>query len=932
MKQADSDKVKFITNQLLSNKYVVEKLSLSNESLESQTTTINNIINNDLLIPGYFDSEFYLSEYVDVYDSGMLAIEHYLLFGREEGRIGYESRWSSIVDQMFKNGECKAVLNFENGEKKVKYETIFDNYTKYGKSFYTCKKLSCKWFQDIDSGTLRSPIISYTTLERHNIYEKVETLLNIKRLMKRVTFYHKHELNLLLELAFSSDWNINELDKSLAISESNHYDLFDLNFVQKELNIKGNSIVEIYSNWFSSFRKLTPNKYFLSTYYTSEYGDLKQLEYPFEHYALNGRFEGRKPNQFVSKIQFGSHKTCQYKSLSILDKYPFLSYFEESSVDSLNLLIDNISGLVKNERDINALISLINNQFFIDFFKSNNLKDAIVSWKENDFTDKAIILFDIDYLSKKLDTNLVNFEDAFLAWREIAKAESISTSPLFDQHYYLDRYLDLKYSNINAFEHYLHHGQHENRSPCRYIDPLWIRNTYTIGTLSGLDFFACSDKKIKPSPGLMPIDIYELQEIAKSSYESSWFDTTHNQVLKNQLEKANKIDPRIKLHDPSRIYTLMPYNMDFYAEIKGLESKIPSADILIFRDSINFGGADVVLSHLYRALKIIEPTKNIKIISFGEVEDKVVSSRDINPNDVINLKQLKGMIPLEHQANVVYDIIIGTKADQVYNVNSYGAWEAFKKYGKSLTQETKLFGYLFCDDRDEFGNIAGYPASYFFPTIEHLSRVYLDSESLLSELVGRGVIINRYASKIKVLKTPFEPFNNINDTIQPKISKKIAWAGRFDEQKKPELLIKIARLMPEYEFHVWGKAVLSNKEYNFSKCKNIILHGLYDDINELLHQDCSLYLYTSGWDGIPTILLDVVNLGLPIVASNVGGVAEAVPSWSLVDEIDNPAQYVDKINSILANYENSLNHMGQYKEMLLEKCSFENYCFEIGNN
>lgn len=139
MKQADSDKVKFITNQLLSNKYVVEKLSLSNESLESQTTTINNIINNDLLIPGYFDSEFYLSEYVDVYDSGMLAIEHYLLFGREEGRIGYESRWSSIVDQMFKNGECKAVLNFENGEKKVKYETIFDNYTKYGKSFYTCK-------------------------------------------------------------------------------------------------------------------------------------------------------------------------------------------------------------------------------------------------------------------------------------------------------------------------------------------------------------------------------------------------------------------------------------------------------------------------------------------------------------------------------------------------------------------------------------------------------------------------------------------------------------------------------------------------------------------------------------------------------------------------------------------------------------------------
>ncbi|XAW89829.1 glycosyltransferase [Vibrio sp. CDRSL-10 TSBA] len=161
-------------------------------------------------------------------------------------------------------------------------------------------------------------------------------------------------------------------------------------------------------------------------------------------------------------------------------------------------------------------------------------------------------------------------------------------------------------------------------------------------------------------------------------------------------------------------------------------------------------------------------------------------------------------------------------------------------------------------------------------------------------------------------------------------SLKVAWAGRFDEQKRPDLLIEIAKLMPETEFHVWGKAVLSKENYDFSSCQNIKLHGLYGSIDEVLHQGCNVYLYTSGWDGIPTILLDMVDLGLPIVASNVGGVSEALPEWSLVDGNGNAQAYVDKMMSISNNISDYCVDMLNHKKSLMNECTTEIYNTKIG--
>ncbi|XAW89828.1 hypothetical protein ABDK09_09535 [Vibrio sp. CDRSL-10 TSBA] len=561
---------------------------------------------------------------------------------------------------------------------------------------------------------------------------------------------YDHEIPLFIEIVISSQLGLKNFDDEWSPSDV-HF--FDIPYLEKYTLTSYSSILEAFKDWFRNHRDFVPNNFFNSNFYTSAYKDINGIKYPFEHYLLHGRYEGRKPNQFVFHIEFGLSDTCRYTQYPLEKLYPFLADCNEEVGELLDSVFLNLSVLVRKYSHIHLLWKFINNKYFIDYYDCDSLAEAIKCWMDDSFSDDAILLFDTSFVASNLSTDLTDFVAVFSQWVD---SEQLSTTPLFDENFYLNKYLDLKKSKVHAFRHFLDHGQFENRAPCLLLDPMWICNTYNSGTLPGLQFFASTSQPVKPSPGIMPISWTELKSLALDISENQWFDLVENNELREQFEKVTAIDPRIKLNDPQRIHTLMPYNMDFYHYIRDLEKYFKDVDVLIFRDSINFGGADVVLGYLYNAIKSNQPNSIIKVVSFGHVDELVLADRNIDADDVFSLSSLKGEIPHVHQSNIVYDLIVGSNAKKVYNVNSYGAWEAFSNYGKSLSGSVSLYGYFFCDDRDEFGNIAGYPTSYFFSTIEYMTKVYLDSYSLQYELESRGAIIDRYRNKVEVVKTPFE--------------------------------------------------------------------------------------------------------------------------------------------------------------------------------
>jgi glycosyltransferase involved in cell wall biosynthesis len=102
-------------------------------------------------------------------------------------------------------------------------------------------------------------------------------------------------------------------------------------------------------------------------------------------------------------------------------------------------------------------------------------------------------------------------------------------------------------------------------------------------------------------------------------------------------------------------------------------------------------------------------------------------------------------------------------------------------------------------------------------------------------------------------------------------------------QKAPEDVIAVAKLvcsrMPGARFVLIGDGVLRSRleaQINRQGLQHYVhLAGWRRDVPRLM--GCfDLLLLTSRWEGLPRVMLEAATAGLPIVATRVGGVEEAV--------------------------------------------------------
>lgn len=133
---------------------------------------------------------------------------------------------------------------------------------------------------------------------------------------------------------------------------------------------------------------------------------------------------------------------------------------------------------------------------------------------------------------------------------------------------------------------------------------------------------------------------------------------------------------------------------------------------------------------------------------------------------------------------------------------------------------------------------------------------------------------------------------------------------RLTDQKGISFLLQamptVIRAFPEVLLIIAGKGLL---EYQLKKeCfeiginHNVRFLGPRTDIHELL-QVFDLYVLPSIWEGLPMVLLEAMAAGCPIVATDVGGVSDAVKNGingSLVRPAD-PAHLSQEIIRILKN-------------------------------
>ncbi|HBY77568.1 MAG TPA: glycosyl transferase family 1, partial [Cyanobacteria bacterium UBA11148] len=161
---------------------------------------------------------------------------------------------------------------------------------------------------------------------------------------------------------------------------------------------------------------------------------------------------------------------------------------------------------------------------------------------------------------------------------------------------------------------------------------------------------------------------------------------------------------------------------------------------------------------------------------------------------------------------------------------------------------------------------------------------------------------------------------------------KFVWLaiGRLEEQKDYPTMLRafaqISRQLPQTLLLVVGKGSLQNNLEALTK--ELGLHekvrflGIRNDIAKIMNA-ADAYVMSSAWEGMPGVLLEASAVGLPIVATDVGGNREVVldgksgflvPSQNsqalaeamqqLITLSDSERQQIGKVgrNYVIANY------------------------------
>lgn len=271
---------------------------------------------------------------------------------------------------------------------------------------------------------------------------------------------------------------------------------------------------------------------------------------------------------------------------------------------------------------------------------------------------------------------------------------------------------------------------------------------------------------------------------------------------------------------------------------------------------------------------------------------------------------------------VLVELIRSFDADAVLTIASRLLYDAMTTYGNALAASERIFLMQFCNEQLPMGNWLGIPLRFFYRCFDVVEGVITDSAYLADWLRDRHQLGSEQAGRIHVFRAPVDPQLPLVSAPTSDQSRRpqVFWAGRWDRQKRVGVALDVARRMPDVDFRMWGESVM-NRGHVGDVPENVRLEGTYPHITDLDLSDADVWLYTSGWDGVPSQLLEVGMTGIPIVGSLVGGTGEILgddDSWPVPD-VDNAESYVRAIRDVLGDQKRARRRAHALRERLLRE-------------
>lgn len=601
---------------------------------------------------------------------------------------------------------------------------------------------------------------------------------------------------------------------------------------------------------------------------------------PREHFARHGRMAGAPPSIGAARIAPAIELRARI-SATPMD-------------DLLKLLPRGHRGRARSSWLWDRLRSCIHPSFYAAQWE----KDDPDAWVEGDLDDamahflavgvwrgaRVCSLFHEEWYRRELD--LLGFpapepgQPAFFHWLVLGWKWRVVPTPMFDESFYADSYPSL--GHPWKFLHYLRSGCYEAQ---RVPTPFGKMHDGTlVPDAQESQFPLHLPRMMKDEEPAVLRQTSALE--ASLSAAMTGLRGLASPKMRELVEKAGTIEPLIHQPNRARRATYLPHVHPKLRLMNCMESvrrsvSVGHVDTVVLAPHCRMAGSARVTGELTRALRAAYPEQSVLVVT-TDLSDFERPDWFDSRAQIFDLNAHLKDLAREQRLAVLLDVLRGLTPSRVVNVNSRLGWDLLQVYGRQLSAMTVLGTYLFTWDLDARGHRAGYPIREFQDCFPHLDWVLLDNDSLKQELVARYLMPGPLRDRLVVARTPVSATElDVSAVFQSRRERglplRAIWAGRFDRQKRFDLALALAERMPEIELHVWGKPVLGGLEVDLERLPhNVYLHGTFHHFDDLPLHETDLLLYTSEWDGMPTILLDAATRGMAVLASEVGGVGELV--------------------------------------------------------
>lgn len=366
--------------------------------------------------------------------------------------------------------------------------------------------------------------------------------------------------------------------------------------------------------------------------------------------------------------------------------------------------------------------------------------------------------------------------------------------------------------------------------------------------------------------------------------------------LRAHFTAAAQLEPALStvLVDYERLEEYRPHD-DGYGTVldeilTGLQGR---SDALVMVPWIGVGGADLVARNYAEALRSSTTFGASTSVIATYTPDR--TRREMIPAGVnfVQVSQAVRRLPPERQHRLFAQAVVWASPRLVVGVNCFDLVQALDVFSSAVCDDRDVFLTLFAFDR--IGD--GYPVQ---PITDDAQRIFLDRisgiitdntvtkafvDTLLANDEGHGLIVQPQPA---LDVTP--PLNR--DTVAFEATEsfsaqrpfRLLWPHRLDGEKRPDAVVAIAeacraRNLP-VAIDVYGSTVLGGAGAEILRSlerAGVHYRGPYSGgLASLRTGDYHALLLTSAWEGMPLVLVQSMMLGLPVIATGVGGVPDLV--------------------------------------------------------